>query len=87
MMITVIIIIIANVNVIVIIDKVVIIIEFSPSRHDIQTLIQQSFVNRKKPSGVYHPNLPLHIVFVEQQSSSSVGLSKGSHFGLSEGSL
>ena len=87
MMITVIIIIIANVNVIVIIDKVVIIIEFSPSRHDIQTLIQQSFVTLIKPSGVYHPNLPLHIVFVEQHSSNPVGLSKGSHFGLSEGSL
>ena len=86
-MIIVIIIIIATVNVIVIIDKVAIIIEFSPSRHDCQTLIQESFVIHRKPSGVYHPNLPLHIVFVEQHSSFSARMSKGSHFGLSEGSL
>ena len=87
-MVIVIVIVIAYVNVIVIIIKVIIIIELSPSRHDPQALIQEFFVTLKKPSGVNHPNLLVHIVFLEQNSSfTSRALFKGTLFGISEGSL
>ena len=87
-MMIVIVIVIAYVNVIVIIIKVIIIIELSPSRHDPQALIQEFFVTLKKPSGVNHPNLLVHIVFLEQNSSfTSRALLKGTLFGFSEGSL
>ena len=87
-MMIVIVIVIANVNIIVNIVKVIIIIELSPSRHDPQTLIQEFFVTLKKPSGVNHPNLLVHIVFLEQNSSfTSRALFKGTLFGISEGSL
>ena len=83
-----IVIVIAYVNVIVIIIKVIVIIELSPSRHDPQTLIQEFFVTLKKPSGVNHPNLLVHIVFLKQNSSfTSRALFKGTLFGISEGSL
>ena len=82
-MMIVIVIVIAYVNVI-----VIIIIELSPSRHDPQALIQEFFVTLKKPSGVNHPNLLVHIVFLEQNSSfTSRALFKGTLFGFSEGSL
>ena len=74
--------------IIIIIVKVIILIEFSPSRHYIETFIQESFVTLKKPSGVNHPNLLVHIVFLEQNSSFTSGtLFKGALFGLSESSL
>ena len=83
-----IVIVIAYVNVIVIIIKVIIIIELSPSRHDPQTLIQEFFVTLKKPSGVNHPNLLVHIVFLKQNSPfTSRALFKGTLFAISEGSL
>ena len=74
--------------IIIIIVRVIILIEFSPSRHYIETFIQESFVTLKKPSGVNHPNLLVHIVFLEQNSSFTSGtLFKGALFGLSESSL